>query len=585
MLIFTLVTSICWGEELTLPPLVVTASHFATPQTEIGREIEVITAEEIERLPVHSVNELLEYMGSVDVRTRGVAGIQTDFSLRGSNFEEVLILVDGMRVNDPQTGHHHGDIPVSLEEIERIEVIPGGASALYGHGGFGGVINIITKKKAKPGVSGQYAHGEYDYHIQKFGFKTPSWKDVQLRLNLERQLSNGYRPNTDFDHKLGNIWLNGKNWQFLAAAQDKKFGANGFYTTAYPWQWEHTQTQFYAGRAELPIISLSFKPAFFYRRHDDHFLLDRTRPDFYTNTHKTSLYGTQLPIIWQGKQIRVASGLDITREEIKSTRLDNHFRWHEGMFFSLNPHFAKLNANLDLRVDNYSGHLGTEISHNLAVAYRLTPDLKLRAATGRSFRIPSFTELYYWSPANQGNPDLKPEHAWHLEGGVDLFQPKWQTGATIFYRWGRDIIDWVNMGTYWQAQNLTRVNTSGATLNFTTWWHGHTLKLDYTYLNQTTHPAVETKYAGGYLKHKADLILISRWPWQINTSFVLSYQKRLGQTAYPLLDARVEKAIQHDHGQCHLFIEGKNLLDADYEDIAGVPMPGIWVWGGVKISL
>jgi len=584
-LLLSLVSSFCWAQEVTLPPMVVTASRFVTPQTEIGREEKIITAEEIQQLPIHSIPELLEYVSTVDVRTRGIAGIQTDFSIRGSNFEQVLILIDGMRVNDPQTGHHLADIPVSLDEIERIEVVPGGASALYGHGGFGGVINIITKKKAKPQVTGQFAHGEYDYNLQKLGFTIPCLKNTQLGLNLERQLSNGYRPNTDFDNKLGNLRLNGSHWQLFAGIQDKKFGANGFYTTLFPWQWEHTQTQLLTSRANLLINNISVQPVFLYRRHDDHFLLDRNNPSFYQNHHHTHVYNLQLPLSWEMERLKMAIGFDLGREDIKSTRLNNHFRWHEGAFFSLNPHLSKLNVNLDLRLDHYSEGLGTEFSHNFSVAYHLTQDLKLRASTGRSFRIPSYTELYYFSPANRGNQNISPEHAWHLEGGMDFLQPNWEIEATVFHRWGRDVIDWIDMGTYWQVQNLIQVNTLGITLNFATWWRKHTLKLDYTYLNQTFHPAVKAKYTGGYLRHKVDFSLISYWPWQVSTSLVLSYQKRLGQTAYPLLDARIEKLIRSPYGCYYLFLEGKNLLDINYEDIAGVPMPGVWVWGGLKIGL
>ncbi len=573
------------AEGMMLAPVVVTATHFKTPQTEVGRKTEVITKAEIKALPVHSVNELLGYLSSVDVRTRGIAGMQTDFSIRGSNFEQVLILVNGIRINDPQTGHHLGDIPISLSEIERIEIVPGGASGLYGHGGFGGVINIITQKKKRPGIQVQFGHGEYDYNLEGLGLSTPAFKDTQLSLNLERQLSNGYRPDTDFDHKLGNLCLNGQGLQLLVGIDDKKIGANSFYTTYYPWQWEHTQTQLLFAQKEFLFGEVSFTPGFIYRCHNDHFVLDRSNPDFYQNHHRTHVYDLQLPFKWHTKLVNLGTGLELGREGIKSTRLENHFRWHEGIFFSLNPHFKRINSNLDLRADHYSEGLGTQFSYNLALAYHPTKVIKFRAATGRSFRIPSYTELYYSSPANHGNPNLNPERAWHLEGGIDFLQPNWVSGITIFKRWGRQIIDWIKEGHAYYAQNIGQVNTLGSTVYLNLLWQKHTLKLDYTFLNQTYHCQGKAKYAGGYLKHKADLILISRWPWQINTSLALSYQKRLGQTAYLLLDAKLEKQLKSQYGRYSLFLEGKNLLDANYEDISGVPMPGIWFWGGVKINL
>ena len=570
--------------EVSLPPIVVTASRLPQPSTEIGREIEIIEAEEIRQLPVHSVDELLEYFSSIDVRNRGISGIQSDFSLRGSSFEQVLFLINGMPINDPQTGHHHGDIPITLNEIDRIEVVLGGASALYGHGGFGGVINIITKKQTKPKIKVKYAHGEYDYNLEKIGLTTPTWQDNQLSLNWERQLSNGYHINTDFDTKLGNLSFNSKNWQIFMGFSDKRFGANSFYTPKYPWQWERTQTQLFLTKTEFQLRNIYFKPAFIYRRHDDHFFLDRNNPDFYQNHHHTHVYNFRLPFNKQIANIKIAGGTEFSREDIKSNSLGSHFRWHEGIFLSLSPALEKINTNLDLRLDHYSEDLGTEFSHNLSFAYKLRPDLKLRWATGRSFRIPSFTELYYQSPANIGNPALRAEHAWHLESGIDIFKSKWQAGTTIFYRWGRDIIDWVMKKGFWQAENLTRVNTFGLSLNFTIWWDKHSLRFDYTYLNQSSNPQVYAKYLN-YLRHKTDFIFLSHWPGKVDTSLVLSYQKRLNQTAYPLLDIKIKKIFDYSHGKCSIFIEGKNLLDADYKDIAGVPMPDVWIWGGIEIEI
>jgi len=570
--------------QISLPPIVVTASRLPQPSTEIGREIEIIEAEEIRQLPVHSVDELLEYFSSIDVRNRGISGIQSDFSLRGSSFEQVLFLINGMPINDPQTGHHHGDIPITLNEIDRIEVVLGGASALYGHGGFGGVINIITKKQTKPKIKVKYAHGEYDYNLEKIGLTTPTWQDNQLSLNWERQLSNGYHINTDFDTKLGNLSFNSKNWQIFMGFSDKRFGANSFYTPKYPWQWERTQTQLFLTKTKFQIGNIHFQPAFIYRRHDDHFFLDRNNPDFYQNHHHTHVYNFRLPFNKQIANIKIAGGTEFSREDIKSNSLGSHFRWHEGIFLSLSPALEKINTNLDLRLDHYSEDLGTEFSHNLSFAYKLRPDLKLRWATGRSFRIPSFTELYYQSPANIGNPALRAEHAWHLESGIDIFKSKWQAGATIFYRWGRDIIDWVMKKGFWQAENLTRVNTFGLSLNFTIWWDKHSLRFDYTYLNQSSNPQVYAKYLN-YLRHKTDFIFLSHWPGKVDTSLVLSYQKRLDQTAYPLLDIKIKKIFDYSHGKCSIFIEGKNLLGADYKDIAGVPMPDVWIWGGIEIEI
>ena len=108
--------------------------------------VHIIKSEDIRNAPVQSIEELLEYALNVDVRQRSGQGIQSDISIRGGNFEQVLIMLNGIKMNDPQTGHHNMDIPVSLEQIKRIEILTGGASRVFGNYAFTGSINIITKK-------------------------------------------------------------------------------------------------------------------------------------------------------------------------------------------------------------------------------------------------------------------------------------------------------------------------------------------------------------------------------------------------------------------------------------------------------
>ena len=124
----------------------------ATP-VELARSparLTVITRDQIARLPVHSIADVLRLLSSVDVRARGERGVQTDFAIRGANFGQMLVLVDGVRLNDAQSGHHNGDIPVPLDAIERIEILHGPGSSLFGADAFGGTINVITRKDPQP---------------------------------------------------------------------------------------------------------------------------------------------------------------------------------------------------------------------------------------------------------------------------------------------------------------------------------------------------------------------------------------------------------------------------------------------------
>ena len=442
--------------QAVLEPIIVTAKA-PQPFSQLNREVYVIEKEEIEDLPIESLTDLLEYVGSVDVRQRGSYGIQADFSIRGSSFEQVLILINGLRVNDPQTGHHNSDIPLTLDDIERIEVMPGPGSAIYGHGAFGGVINIITKK-AKREIKACFVKGGHDLNQEGISLNEEI-KGVSLGLTWQRRISDGYKENTDFDDKKISFHLERDKFKFLFGFNDKRFGANGFYTDAHPNQWERTQTTFFSAKDEFDLKGITIKPALFFRRHDDHFTLDRNAPLTYMNTHKTYVYGGELPLIFSFSFMDVVTGVELNREEIKSSRLGNHFRFYEGIFLSFYPRFDRLTMGLDLRGNGYSDKWGWEFSPAFNIAYQLKEWLKLRGGFGRSFRIPNYTELYYWSPANRGNPDLFPEYAWSIEGGLDISKTNWQVGLTVFSRWGKDIIDWVKRQDFWEAQNISRINT------------------------------------------------------------------------------------------------------------------------------
>ena len=130
--------------------IVVTAAAVPVELGTVTRTLTVITRDQIERLPVASVADVLRLSGSVDVRARGQRGMQTDFAIRGANFGQMLVLVDGVRLNDAQSGHHNGDIPVPLDAVERIEVLYGPGSSLFGADAFGGTINVITRRTVAP---------------------------------------------------------------------------------------------------------------------------------------------------------------------------------------------------------------------------------------------------------------------------------------------------------------------------------------------------------------------------------------------------------------------------------------------------
>ncbi|MCP4727946.1 MAG: TonB-dependent receptor, partial [bacterium] len=131
-------------KTIFMDTLKVTATR-VDPKFSITRTVSKLTEQDIEWNAVQSVPDLLDRALGVSINSRGIPGVQADISLRGAGFEQVLILLNGMRINDPQTGHHNMNLPISLADVKNIEVLRGQSSALYGPDAFGGVVNIITK--------------------------------------------------------------------------------------------------------------------------------------------------------------------------------------------------------------------------------------------------------------------------------------------------------------------------------------------------------------------------------------------------------------------------------------------------------
>src|SRR5215203_3727152 len=142
------VSSIAQEKEIALDPVTITSSLSSVTASKTGRNIIVIKGDEFLKLPVNSIDELLRYVPGIEIQARGPMGAQSDIVLRGGTFQQVLVIVDGIRINDPLTGHFNSYIPIAPAEIERIEILKGASSAIYGSEAVGGVIQVITKSFA-----------------------------------------------------------------------------------------------------------------------------------------------------------------------------------------------------------------------------------------------------------------------------------------------------------------------------------------------------------------------------------------------------------------------------------------------------
>ncbi len=572
--------------------VVVTGRRAPAAFSETARHVTVITREEIEAAPVQDLAALLEHVAALDVRQRGSRGVQADLSLRGSTFEQVLLLVDGVKVSDPQTGHHLMDLPVTLEDIERIEILGGPGSRLYGPNAFGGVVHVITRRPAGEELS---LRGELGSHGARRAHAAAGFAGAggTHRLSAARSRADGERENTDFT--IENIawtsrWERGADALRLQAGHtDKRFGARDFYSARFPWQWEATKTSYASLSGERRREKSHAQLALSYRRHDDEFLLDRRDPGFYRNLHRSDVLSLEGQFSVATRLGTLALGGELGREELDSNSLGQRERDRSGLFVEQE---ITLGPRAELVVGAFAHHTsdwGWELSPGAELGVRLGEGLRLYGSAGRAFRVPTYTELYYASPANIGNPELEPEEAWSYEGGLRFERGRYRGELTLFYRDAEQLIDWVldPETDVWQATNLTAVETRGVELDSRFAFGGRralgvplrALNVSYAYLDADKDAfGATSRYALQHLRHKAVATLRFGQPGAALTpSVTLRFEDRLTAASYLLVDARVAWR----RGPVELYLAGSNLGDRSYEELPGLVAPGRWVHGGV----
>src|SRR5215218_847800 len=231
-------------KEIELDPVTITASIAPERVSKTGRNLFIIKGERFNHLPVSSIDELLRYVPGVEVQARGPMGSQSDIVMRGGTFQQVLVILDGLRLNDPNTGHFSSYIPISPAEIDHIEILKGASSAVYGSEAVGGVIHIITKTFAakrgvvKSNVLAQITGGEYDFFsLNAGGFYNNGNTSLSagiLSNNTSGQPQRGTRGSS-YNHTASFSFAHHfkERWEFKMryAYDERKFAAQNFYTT------------------------------------------------------------------------------------------------------------------------------------------------------------------------------------------------------------------------------------------------------------------------------------------------------------------------------------------------------------------
>jgi iron complex outermembrane receptor protein len=562
--------------------VVVTGTFEPLSLEEIDRSVTVLPARG-NGLVLNTLVDLLRLDPSLDLQERAPDGVQADLSIRGATFGQTLVLLNGQRLNDVQSGHHDMDIPVPLDSVKRVEVLRGSGSTMYGSDAVGGVVNIITEPPEGIEARIRVALGNFGTNQQRVSL-ADSFGKVSEQLTFSRDFSTGFMPDRDYRNlqiaSTTSLQTGLGAGDLTLAYMDRPFGAAQFYGP-YP-SWEDTKSWWAGYRQHL---GKKTEASFAYRRHSDLFVLFRDRPQVYTNHHADESYQAALrrsePL---SNNVNFYYGVEGLHESIVSNNLGNHARSRAAAYAAIDFRALKrFSLTLSAREEVYR-NFTAEFSPTVAGGVWLSHNLKLRASASRAFRVPSYTDLYYSDPNNFGNPHMRPERAWTYEGGADWAPARRIKGElTVFERRVRDGIDYYGASATgpWYALNIDNLNFTGAesALHFalTT---GQTLDLRYSWLHgtQDTVANIYTKYTFNYPTDSADAAWQARLPKHILLRTRVGALNRRGREPYGLWDL----SAGYSAGHVHPFLQISNMTSTTYQEILGIAMPGRTVIGGLE---
>ena len=619
-------------KEATLDDVEVTGSRAPLALGQAARMVTVLSREEIQAAPVQSINDLLKMAVGVDVRQRGPIGAQTDIGIRGSTSEQITILLNGINICDPQTGHNAFDLPCDVSDIVRIEVLEGPAARVYGTSSLVGAINIVTKDVKSKMSEVRVEGGSFGY-LSAAGRASVNSHSLSASYTRSDGYSRAKSGSLNADYSGGKAFYQGSydsealrlNWH--AGINTKGFGSNTFYSAKFDEQYEKTTKLYTALQGDVRCkmsegrsksYELHLKPSIYWNRSYDRFELirgDESKVPF--NHHRTDVFGINLNSYFDWVAGRTAFGAEFRNEDIVSSNLGEPLNSPHGDYtkglnrsnlsFHLEHNILLKRFTLSagfVAVKNTWNEMPFTLYPGIDASYRMGDHWKVYASYNSSLRMPSFTELYYSVGGHKADKYLKPEEMQAVEGGVK-YSSRWLTAqASIFHHHARNMIDWVmdtrEADPVWQSVNHTKVNTLGqevsVSMDLANIIHlpSSTLHLAYCHLHQQKQEAdyLQSQYSLEYLRHKLTAQLRMRLLEHLDLTLGYRWQDRMGSYTsvdgevrnyhpYSVVDAR----LAWTKDTYSIYVEGNNLTGHQYVDYGNVPQPGCWIMGGVKLFL
>jgi iron complex outermembrane receptor protein len=614
-------------EPVDLNPVSVTATRTPQKISETGRNITVIDGKQFQQLPVSSLDELLKYVPGVEVQSRGPMGAQSDIVMRGGTFQQVLVLLDGIKLNDPLTGHFSSYIPVAPFEIDRIEVLRGPAAAVYGAEAVGGVINVITKTfnkfksgKSVSGIAG-LAAGEYkllngDGGLHVTGAKANAALGI-LSNNTDGQLLRGSTRGYLHNHTLsGSVAFALKNnWQLSlrSSFDSRRFAAQNFYTTfSSDNATEKVDTWWNQVQLKRSAATSSQQVDIMYKQTHDNYLFNAA--SIANDNRSKNIIVQYLHTQQLSNSSSLSMGTQLGRRAIVSNDRGNHATHHGAVFTTLLVQKNKFRLSPGLRLD-WDENYGAAVLPQLSTSYQLK-HFTLRANAGRAIRSADFTERFnnynkaIVPSGTIGDPDLNTENSWSYEAGADAYVgSNFKFSVTGFYRDQANVIDFVatpyadmprkdNLvpgSVYALAKNIKKVKTRGieSTLLFQ---HAFStrqqlfINTGVTFLRSTSSDAVPSFYI---ISHARTLfqstVIYTLGNFSLATNFVFKHRGPQQATAinaalskdYFLLNSKISYLFLQ---RAKIFVAVNNITDVKYSDLLGSIMPRRWTSGGVTVN-